>query len=363
MSSRGWSTSPPWRACWPTPASTSWARSCVRPNSLTCSRCWTAAAAAPARSSGRSSPPSTARSRPCSTKPHPRRPRWAWRRRGSRSTSTASRSPGATAPLSLAGTVLQINCEVLRAVALLRLVVPDCALIYSSSAGIIDMRTSRSAYATPEVLLMDTAMTRLAHWYRLPALSVGSAAKRCTRASGRAWRTWPSLCRPPQPTGTCWSGSPWWSPAGRCSLQKMVLDAEIMEQLDRFMAGMALDDLAGAIEAISSVGPGGHYLGLRQTREGLRRGEHWAPDVLARTAPARPGPQPRTSSSAGTDASEPLLAEHRPPSAAAPPRASRRSSATRRTIRRCKVRDSWYDVRKLLLHCSCVRSKNNRSFT
>ena len=84
---------------------------------------------------------------------------------------------GATAPMTLAGTVVQTNCEVLSAVVLLRLIAPNCPLVYSASAGIMDMRTLRSAYATPEVLLMDAAMTELAHWYGLPALSVGNAVE------------------------------------------------------------------------------------------------------------------------------------------------------------------------------------------
>jgi trimethylamine--corrinoid protein Co-methyltransferase len=229
---------------------------------------------------------------------------------------------GATAPLSLAGTVLQINCEVLSAVVLLRLVDPDCALIYSSSAGIIDMRTSRSAYATPEVLLMDTAMTELAHWYGLPALSVGSAGEAVhlgfrAGVEDMALALQGRLSRPDLLVGLAMVES------GRAlSLQKMVLDAEIMEQLDRLMAGMALDDLGGAMEAISSVGPGGHYLGLRQTREGLRRGEHWVPNVLARTAPGESGAGAPDELSRATARVRTLLAEHRPPSL--PPGAAER---------------------------------------
>jgi len=194
---------------------------------------------------------------------------------------------GATAPMTLAGTIVQTNCEVLSAVILLRLVAPDCPLIYSASAGIMDMRTSRSAYATPEVLLMDAAMTELAHWYGLPALSVGNAGE----AEGLGFRAGVEdmalalqgrLSRPDLLVGLAMVES------GRAlSLQKMVLDAEIVEQLDRFMVGIALDEESLALDAIAEVGPGGHYLGLKQTRQALRSGEHWLPRVLYRTPPER----------------------------------------------------------------------------
>jgi trimethylamine--corrinoid protein Co-methyltransferase len=219
---------------------------------------------------------------------------------------------GATAPLSLAGTVLQINCEVLSAVVLLRLVAADCPLIYSASAGIVDMRTSRSAYATPEVLLMDAAMTELAHSYGLPALSVGSAGEAVhpgfrAGVEDMALALQGRLSRPELLVGLAMVES------GRAlSLQKMVLDAEIVEQLDRFMAGLGLDDESLALDAIAAVGPGGHYLGLKHTRESLRRGEHWLPDVLSRTPPDESGRGVADELTRARQRARDLLAGHRP---------------------------------------------------
>ena len=189
---------------------------------------------------------------------------------------------GATSPLTLAGTMVQTNCEVLSAVVLLRLVAPDCPLIYSASAGIMDMATSRAAYATPEVLLMDAGLTELAHWYGLPALSVGNAGEP-TRLGFRAGLEDMALAlqgrlsRPDLLVGLGMVDS-----AMALSLPKMVLDAEVMEELDRLMAGLTLDDASAGLQIIAAVGPGGHYLSRRETRTGLRSGEHWRPGVLRR---------------------------------------------------------------------------------
>lgn len=190
---------------------------------------------------------------------------------------------GATAPLALAGTIVQVNAEILSAAVLLRLVAPDCPLIYSASVGIMDMATSRPAYATPEVLLMDTAMTELAHWYGMPALSVGNAGEpmRLGFRAGledMALALQGRLSRPDLLVGLGMVES------GRAlSMTKMVLDAEIIAQLDRFMDGMSIDDAEATTDVIAAVGPGGHYLGRRETRAGLRAGEHWRPGVLRRT--------------------------------------------------------------------------------
>ena len=52
---------------------------------------------------------------------------------------------GATSPVTLAGTILQTNCDVLSAVVLFQVVSPGCPLIYSANAGIMDMQSSRFA--------------------------------------------------------------------------------------------------------------------------------------------------------------------------------------------------------------------------
>jgi trimethylamine--corrinoid protein Co-methyltransferase len=189
---------------------------------------------------------------------------------------------GATAPVTLAGTMTQTNCEVLSAVVLLELVAPGCPLIYSANAGIMDMRTSRFAASTPETVLMNVALIELAHSYGMPALSVGfvpdtsEVGFRCgAEDMGFALPT--LLARPDIMTGlgTLEAGQ-------AVSFPKMVLDAEIFTYLSRLTEGIAVDDEHSSIETIADVGPGGHYLGEKETRRRVREGEHWLPDLFHR---------------------------------------------------------------------------------
>jgi trimethylamine--corrinoid protein Co-methyltransferase len=219
---------------------------------------------------------------------------------------------GATAPVTLAGTITQTNCEVLSAVVLLQVVAPGCPLIYSANAGTMDMQTSRFAVAGPEAILMNVAQIELAHSYGMPALSVGFVPDTSelgfrggVEDMGFALPT--RLAQPDIMTGlgTVEAGQ-------AVSYPKMVLDAEIVAYLDRLVEGIAVDDEHLSLEAISSVGPGGHYLSLKETRTRIRGGEHWLPDLFRRHSYAeRQGGAPDELQRAAERVTE-ILAGHRP---------------------------------------------------
>jgi trimethylamine--corrinoid protein Co-methyltransferase len=189
---------------------------------------------------------------------------------------------GATAPVTLAGTMIQTNCDVLSAVVLFQQVAEGCPLIYSANAGIMDMRTSRFAAASPEAALMNVAQTELVHSYGMPALSVGHVSDSSTldfrgglEDMGMSMAT--RLARPDIMTGlgTVEAGQ-------AVSLLKLVLDADLSGYLDRVLTGIAVDEDHAATVSIADVGPGGHYLARKETRRGVRSGEHWVPRLLNR---------------------------------------------------------------------------------
>jgi trimethylamine--corrinoid protein Co-methyltransferase len=191
--------------------------------------------------------------------------------------------------VTLAGTITQTNCEVLSAVVLLQIVAPGCPLIYSANAAIMDMRTSRCAVSTPETVIMNLAQVELAHSYNMPALSVGfvsDAGDLGFRAGVEdiAFALATRLAGPDIMTGLGTLAS------GRAvSFSKMLLDAELVGYVERVAKGMAIDAEHVAAKVIAEVGPGGHYLGRRETRTHVRSGEHWAPKLFSRTGPESAG--------------------------------------------------------------------------
>ncbi len=219
---------------------------------------------------------------------------------------------GATAPVTLAGTITQTNCEVLSAAVLLQLVAPGCPLIYSANAGIMDMRTSRFAVSTPETILMNVAQIELAHSYGMPALSVGFVPDTSELGfrggvEDMAFALPTRLACPDIMTGlgTLEAGQ-------AVSLPKMLLDAEIVAYLDRVMEGIAVDGEHISVEAIRLAGAGGQYLSQKETRTRIRAGEHWLPDLFHRRSYSeRQGGAPDEIHGAAKRAAE-ILATHRP---------------------------------------------------
>ena len=80
----------------------------------------------------------------------------------------ADASAGGTTPLTIAGCAVEVNANVLAGIALAQMKHPGAPCIYSSSAGILDMRSLNYAGNAPEATLLHMASTQLAHSYGLP---------------------------------------------------------------------------------------------------------------------------------------------------------------------------------------------------
>lgn len=80
----------------------------------------------------------------------------------------ADATAGGTAPLTISGCTVEVNANVLAGIALAQMKNPGAPCIYSSSAGILDMRSLNYAGNAPESTLIHMASTQLAHYYGLP---------------------------------------------------------------------------------------------------------------------------------------------------------------------------------------------------
>lgn len=189
---------------------------------------------------------------------------------------------GATAPMTLAGTVVQALAEELSAVVLFKLVDEDCPLILTADASIMDMRGSYFLRAAPEIALMSMALNELIHSLGAPTLvdcpspdSYDLNFRGGLETMGNYSVLW--LAAPDIAVG---AGGVEMSQA--VSLPKLVLDAEAAHYCARLREGLAVDEERLAVEVISAVGPGGQFLEQPATVKFLRSGEHWLPDVLRR---------------------------------------------------------------------------------
>lgn len=179
---------------------------------------------------------------------------------------------GGTAPVTLAGGLVQQNAELLAGVMLLQTVDPEIPTQYSGRLSLLDLRTGKNIWGLPELGLASAATVQIAHRYHMTADVYGVT----TDANG--WDAQLGLERvmaalPPALAGAdnlSGIGGAWENCA---SLAMAVIDDEIYADVFRMIRGIAVDEGRLALDVIDKVGPMGNFLAQRHTMEYFREGE------------------------------------------------------------------------------------------
>ena len=80
---------------------------------------------------------------------------------------------GATAPITVAGTLLMTNVEFLSGVVLYQLVQPGLPMIYPAGPETLDMKTSLASTASPEGMVLNLAFKQMTDLYDVPYMGGG----------------------------------------------------------------------------------------------------------------------------------------------------------------------------------------------
>jgi trimethylamine--corrinoid protein Co-methyltransferase len=218
---------------------------------------------------------------------------------------------GATTPVTVAGSAMQSNAEILSSLVLFQVVNPGLACIYVADTGLMDLQSGLYRAAPPEAVLVTQAMVSLGRRYDLPVMASGltSDAPGFGHASGidAALTCLPALLMEPD----LFVGAGMHDGAQLLSLPKILLDVELFRACRRVLDGFVVDEEHLMVDVATAVGPGGHYLGQRKTRAFLRNGEIHRPRHRLREAGATAADAPDEVTRAA-EAVETILAAHRP---------------------------------------------------
>ena len=219
---------------------------------------------------------------------------------------------GATAPVTLAGAVMQANAEILSSLVLFQLLRPGLPCVYAADTGVLDMRTGAYTAASPEAVLVSQSMVGLARRYRLPVMSTGFTcdANAFTYMSGSDAALTALASMLLAPDLVCGAGM--LDGAQMLSLPKILLDAELYRQCRRAVAGMTVDDEHLMLDLVAEVGPGGHFLKARRTRRYLRGDELYSPRMMLREPYEAWSVERRDEFHRAAAAVDEILATHRP---------------------------------------------------
>lgn len=188
---------------------------------------------------------------------------------------------GITGPVTLAGSIIVNNAEVLAGLTLTQLAAPGSPFIYGTGGAAFDMRTMTWAGGGPERALISSGAGELAHHYGFPILCGGIVTSAKVPGAQSCYEKLSSGL--PQFLTGCdmIAGLGLLDDVTLLSYEQMVIDDEMAKIMGRLSAGIVVDDDHMATELIKRVGPGGSFLGHRHTMQWLNR-EHFIPEITDR---------------------------------------------------------------------------------
>ncbi len=188
---------------------------------------------------------------------------------------------GASSPMSIAGNLALITAEVLGATTICEQLNPGTPVICGSVSSIMDMRTGVMALGAPERPIINTAVVEIAHHYRMPVW-VGGMSTDGKMPGDQVMMEKVMTGLPPLLAGTdILFGAGLLCSAMTYSLEQLVIDNELAGAMARVKSGTKINSESIALEAINAAGPGGSYLGLRQTLEQFKK-DVWIPKFIDR---------------------------------------------------------------------------------
>jgi trimethylamine:corrinoid methyltransferase-like protein len=189
---------------------------------------------------------------------------------------------GTTGPANLFANIALANAEALSSLVIFELAHPGRPLIYSSATGSADFHSGAYLAGTPEMGLQSAALVTMGRYYGLPSTSAGCSSD--AKAPGpeavldKLLTTIPPVC----------AGSDVIVGLGEIEgdqlliLEQLVVDNDLAHFCRRLFEGVDSQSSMDFYQDIVRAGPGGHFLGSRNTRTAAHSAEFYVSPLLDR---------------------------------------------------------------------------------
>ncbi len=191
-------------------------------------------------------------------------------------TSTAPIA-GATAPVTLSGTLVLQNAEALIGVVLSQLVNPGTPVLYSAVPCMMDMRSGSFLMGTIESGLMNAAIAQMSQYYRVPCYTTVGAADSKLPDAQSAYES-ATTCMLTALSGGNFVHQAFGFLEGALTISygKYIIDNDIIGSCMRTLRGIVVNEETMALDVIAKVGPGGNFLAEEHTVK-FMRSERFSP--------------------------------------------------------------------------------------
>ena len=188
---------------------------------------------------------------------------------------------GSTAPMTLAGHVVQGLAECFCGLVIHQLKAEGAPFLMGMGPAVLDMVTGQCSYNAPEFLMAYMAMVEMSHYYNLPNwgyAGISDSQIPDEQASFEAGL----LTFMAAMVGSNLNHDVGYLDFGRTgSLEMIVISNEIIDQVRRMQRGIPMDDDQIAVSVIRDAGPQGQFITHDHTVEHLRATQ-WRPKLFSR---------------------------------------------------------------------------------
>ena len=172
---------------------------------------------------------------------------------------------GAMAPITLAGALVQQTAEAMGIVALCQMLRPGAPCVLGGFTSNVDMRTGSPAFGTPEYVHAVLAGAQIGRRLKIPVRTSAVNSSPVVDAQS-TYETAFSLQAAILSHSHLINHAAGWLEGGlAASLEKIVVDAELLRQWAAILKPLHFDDDDLAVDAIKGVVAGGHFFGAAHT--------------------------------------------------------------------------------------------------
>lgn len=189
---------------------------------------------------------------------------------------------GATGPVTLAGNLVMQNVDSLTGVVLTQTVNPGTPVIYGSVASNTNLRNMKYICGSVEMGLLNAAGAQMASHYGLPYYATaGATDSKVVDAQSAYESAITALAAGLAGAHFIHDAAGLMEFAMTVSLEKYVIDNEILGMVSRAIRGIEVNPETLAFDTIRDAGPGGDYISRKHTVKYMRS-EHYMPRLSDR---------------------------------------------------------------------------------
>jgi trimethylamine--corrinoid protein Co-methyltransferase len=189
---------------------------------------------------------------------------------------------GATAPVTLAGSVVQHAAECISGITIHQLAQPGAPIVWGGAPAIFDMRSGKTPMGAIETAMLDLACSQVGKHLGLPTHAYLVAG------DGRVIDAQVEMESGMSTMLGALAGINMISGAGMLdflachSIEKLVIDAEAIASAQRLVEGIQPRGVSLAVDMFAQTGLQGDFLKLKETRTLFRKEQHFPSTVIDR---------------------------------------------------------------------------------